>query len=223
MYSNDQLPAHTATGDHQVRRQHKAHYYMHRVQESLTTRVSKLICAVFLTLLLIMAMITFILWLSLRPHRPRFHIEKFSVPGLAQENGLGKARVVFRVTARNANQNIGIYYDAMHVTLYYHDQSMGETSLLFPFFQEPKNTTVVDGVLSGATLTVNNELWMQFQADLGRGVVIFRLEVTSNIRFKVSTWDSKRHKMHANCEVGVGSDGSILASYVDKRCPVYFT
>ncbi|CAK9169906.1 unnamed protein product [Ilex paraguariensis] len=50
--------------------------------------------------------------------------------------------------------------------------------------------------------------------------MIFRLEVTSSIRFKVSTWNSKHHKMHANCPVGVGPDGLILASYKDKRCPI---
>ncbi|KAK3035095.1 hypothetical protein RJ639_032597 [Escallonia herrerae] len=52
-----------------------------------------------------------------------------------------------------------------------------------------------------------------------QGTVIFRLDLTSTIRFKISTWDSKRHRMHSNCQVGVGKDGLILANYKDKRCP----
>ncbi|KAL7244102.1 hypothetical protein ACSBR1_016354 [Camellia fascicularis] len=204
--------------------QHKTtRYYVHRVRESLTTRISKIVCAIFLTILFILGIIFFILWLSLRPHRTRFHIRDFSVPGLNQSNGFENAEVIFNVTARNSNQVIGIHYDAMQVTLYYQDQAIGKTFLLFPFYQKPKNTTVLYGVLSGATLTVNSNRWMQFQNDRDQGVVVFRLQVTSTIRFKVSKWDSKHHKMHANCEAGVGPDGSILANYKDKRCPVYFT
>ncbi|XP_052202921.1 NDR1/HIN1-like protein 26 [Diospyros lotus] len=205
------------------RQRHTARYYMHRVQESLTTRVSKLVCAICLALLLIIGMVTFILWISLRPHRPRIHVRDFSIPGLAQANGLENARVVFNATTRNPNQSIGIYYDALQATLYYDDQSIGGTPLLFPFYQQPKNTTTLSGVLSGATLTVNNQRWMQFQSDRSQGTVIFRLDITSTIRFKVSTWSSKRHRLHAHCDVGVGPDGSIFASYRDRRCPVYFT
>ncbi|KAL6992710.1 hypothetical protein U1Q18_010824 [Sarracenia purpurea var. burkii] len=223
MQSRDKLPVRTDADDREFKRHHTTRYYVHRVRDSLTTRVSKIICSIFLTLFFIVVIITFILWLSLRPHRPRFRIHDFSIPGLAQPNGFQNVQVIFNITARNPNQNIGIHYDAMQVNLYYQDQGIGGTSLLFPFFQPPKNTTVLYGVLSGATLTVNNQRWQQFQADLGQGVVIFRVDITSTIRFKISKWNSKRHKSHANCEVGVGPDGSILASYRDKRCPVYFT
>lgn len=223
MHPNSQIPVHTHTNDRILERQHTTRYYIHRVQRSLTTRISKLICAIFLALLAIVAIISFILWLSLRPHRPRFHIHDFSIQGLAQPTGFQNAQVIFNITTRNPNQNIGFNYDVMQVTLYYQDQNIGGTSLLFPFTQGPKNTTVLYGVLSGATLTVNNQRWMQFQADLAHGVVVFRLDVTNTIRFKISTWVSRHHKMHANCEFGVGPDGSILASYRNKRCPVYFT
>uniref|UniRef100_A0A5B7BKQ3 Late embryogenesis abundant protein LEA-2 subgroup domain-containing protein n=2 Tax=Davidia involucrata TaxID=16924 RepID=A0A5B7BKQ3_DAVIN len=221
MSSHEEIPIQVP--NRPLKRHHTARYYVRRVKGSLTTRVSKLVCAIFLGLLFFLGIITFILWLSLRPHRPRFHIRNFSVPGLAQENGFENAQVIFNATARNANQNIGIYYDSMDVKLYYKDQSIGGTSLLIPFYQEPKNTTVLYGVLSGASLTVNNQRWAQFLADRAKGTVIFRLEVSSTIRFKVFTWISRRHKMHANCAVGVGPDGSILASYKDKRCPLYFT
>lgn len=224
MDSDGRIPIQNNTNGRRFERHHTARYYFHRVQESLTTRISKLVCAIFLTLLLIVAIITFILWLSLRPHRPRFHVHDFSIPGLSQPSGFGNAQVIFNVTAHNPNQNVGFYYDVMLVALYYQDQNIGGATLLFPFTQGPKNTTVLYGVLiNGATLTVNNQRWMQFQTDLGKGAVVFRLDVTSTIRFKISTWYSRRHKMHANCEVGVGPDGSILASYREKRCPEYFT
>lgn len=225
MRGNEHIPIHHVQGLNRkpMKRHHSARYYMQRVHDSLTTRVSKIICATFLSLLAIVGLISFILWLSLRPHRPRFHIHEFSIPGLAQVSGFENAQITFNVTARNANQNIGVNYESMDGAVYYRDQKIGYTPLLFPFYQEPKNTTIVNAVLSGATLTVNSQRWTEFQGDRARGSVVFRLEVTSVIRFKISTWESKRHTMHANCDAGVGPDGSILPLYRDKRCPVYFS
>lgn len=199
-----------------MKRHHTAHYYAHRVKESLTTRVSKLICAVVLGLLFLIGIISFILWLSLRPHRPRFFIQDFSIPE-------GNSKIVYSVTARNSNQNIGVYYDSVQVAVFYQeDQNIGGSQVLFPFYQEPKNTTVIGGTLSGPSLTATGQQWQQIAADRARGNAVFRLEITSVIRFKISSWDSKRHRMHANCPVHIGPDGSILRDYKDKRCPVYF-
>jgi len=145
------------------------------------------------------------------------------MPGLTQNYGFENAVITFNVTARNANQNIGVNYESMDAAVFYRDQKIGYTPLLFPFYQEPKNTTEVDGELSGASLTVSSERWSEFQSDRADGSVVFRLELTSVIRFKISSWESKRHTMHANCDVGVGSDGSLLTNFKDKRCPVYFS
>ncbi|KAL3850841.1 hypothetical protein ACJIZ3_012723 [Penstemon smallii] len=222
MWSENRIPVQSAAENRPLKRHHTARYYAHRVKESLTTRVSKLICAIFLGLLFFVGIITFILWLSLRPHRPRIHIQDFSIPALAQGAGFENALIIYNATARNSNQNIGVYYDTMQVTVFYQDLIIGGSPVLFSFFQEPKNTTIIAGQLSGATLTVTSQRWQQFMADRARGEVVFRLEITATIRFKISTWDSKRHRMHANCPVGVGPDGLLLPSYRVKKCPVYF-
>lgn len=224
MHNSTRIPIGHASDPGPLKRRHTARYYAHLVHDSLTTRVSKIICTIFLGLLLIIGMVTFILWLSLRPHRPRFHIQEFSVPGLGQATGFDNAQISFNATARNSNHNIGIYYDAMDGSLYYRDQQIGSiTQLLQPFYQEPKNTTVVEGVFTGASLTVNSQRWMEFSDDRTRGTVVFRLQLTSTIRFKIWSWQSKRHRMYANCEVSVGPDGLILPISKEKRCPVYFS
>ncbi|XP_075499529.1 NDR1/HIN1-like protein 3 [Primulina tabacum] len=223
MWTENRIPTQSTPENRTMQRHHTARYYAHRVKESLTTRVSKLICTIFLTLLFLVGIISFILWLSLRPHRPRFHIEEFSIPALVQDSGFQNAQIIYNVTARNANQNIGIYYDSMQVTVYYQDQSIGSSPVLSSFYQKPKNTTIIAGTLRGASLTVNSERWEQFMATRAQGQAVFRLDVVSVIRFKISSWDSKHHKMHADCPVGVGPDGLILPIYKDKRCSVYFS
>ncbi|KAL2495327.1 Late embryogenesis abundant (LEA) hydroxyproline-rich glycoprotein family [Forsythia ovata] len=223
MRSDDRILIQSTAGNRPMKRHHTARYYAHRVKESLTTRVSKLICTIFLFILFVLGLITFILWLSLRPHRPRFHIHEFSIPSFSQENGYANANIIFNVTARNSNPKVGFYYDAVQVALNYQEQNIGDMTLLFPFYQEPKNTIILAGNLGGAALKVTGERWQQIMADRTRGAVNFSLELSSSIRFKIFTWVSKRHKIHATCAVGVGLDGSILPSYKDKKCPVYFT
>ncbi|KAG9454168.1 hypothetical protein H6P81_007072 [Aristolochia fimbriata] len=206
-----------------MKRHHTARQIAHRVKESLTTRVSKVVCSVFLTLLLIAGIITFVLWLSLRPHRPRFRVQSFSFPALTQETGFQDAEITFDVSDRNPNQNVGIYYDSMVGTLYYRDKAIGGTPLLFPFYQPSKNTTMIHGVLNGSNnLTVTDQLWTQFMTDRAAGNVGFLLELTAAIRFKISSWGTKPHRMHASCQVAVGVDGMILSVFKDKRCSMYF-
>ncbi|CAH1448340.1 unnamed protein product [Lactuca virosa] len=208
---------------HQVTGNHNAFYNKHHVKESLTTRVTKLICGIFLGILFTVGLATFILWLSLRPHRPRFYIQEFSISNLANPNGFSTARITFNVTARNPNLDIGIYYDTMNLTIYHQDQTIAESPILFPFYQSPRNAHLIYGTLSGPTLRIDRVRWGQLFDARKRGVVPFRIDVASSIRFKVSTWDSRHHKMHANCEIGVGSNGVILRSDEKKKCPVYFT
>ncbi|XP_013647354.1 uncharacterized protein LOC106352234 isoform X2 [Brassica napus] len=172
---------------------HNSTSYIDRVKESLTTRVSKFICAIFLTVLLCLSIVFFILWINLRPHRPRFHISEFSLPGLGNTDGFETSHISFKITAHNPNK------------------------------KDPKNMSLIEGVLRGPTMTVNKDRWKQMGRDRNQGKVVFRLDVVSVIRFKVYTWHSKRHRMHANCYVEVGWDGMLLSQTKDKRCPVYFT
>ncbi|KAH0718083.1 hypothetical protein KY285_014114 [Solanum tuberosum] len=208
--------------DHLIRRHHSARYYAHHIKESLTTRVSKVVCTIFLTLLSILGIIAFILWLGLRPHRPRIFLHDFSIPAISQGIGPESAQINFNVTARNSNQVIGIFYDAIQMAATYQEQSIGNSQLLTPFYQLPKNTTVLAGTFSGPMVTVTGTQWQQMLDDRSRGTVVFRVELTARIRFKIWSWKSKHHRMHANCPVGVGQDGMILVGYIDKRCPEYF-
>jgi len=223
MYSPDGLPVQSTTGPRPLKRHKTAREIAHRVRESLTTRICKTICGIFLSVLVLVGIVAFILWLSFRPHRPRFHIHDFSIPGFGEATGFENVQITFNVTIRNSNQKIGIYYDAMGGSLYYKDQQVGSKQLLYPFYQEPKNTTVVADVLSGKALTVNSKRWTEFMNDRAVGTVAFRLEISSTIRFKIKIWNTKDHRAHANCDVSVGPDGAILPLFKEKRCPVYFT
>lgn len=222
MYSPSGLPTRSTPVSRPIKRHHSVRQIAHRVHDSFTSRLCKLLCAIFLTLVLVVGLISFILWLSLRPHRPRFHIHEFVVVGLGQGSDI--TQIQFNASARNANHNIGVHYDSMDGSVFYKDQSIGSKPLLFPFYQGPKNTTAVGDTITVTTLKENGQRWTEIMNERRMaGVVVFRLEIISIIRFQISKWHSRPHRMHANCEVSVGPDGVMLPLYKDKRCPVYFT
>ncbi|XP_008777797.1 NDR1/HIN1-like protein 13 [Phoenix dactylifera] len=186
-----------------------------RVRESLTTRTAKLLCSFFLFLLLAAGVILFVLWLSVHPHRPRFHVSSFSAPGLSPAAGTAFS---FNVSDRNPNRNIGIFYDAVAGSVFYRGNRVGfEPELVGPFYQPPKNTTAILGEVSGASLSPE-----ELAVDLQSGRVGFRLELRSTIRFRVSTWDTHRHRLHVACDVEVGPDGALLEVSRSRRCSIYF-
>lgn len=187
-------------------------YYARMVQESLTSRVGKFICSIFLSLLLVAGLILFILWLSLRPHGPRFYLNSFVLnqPG---------SPISFSVSDHNPNKNIGIYYSDINSSVYYFDQVIASGPVMFAFYQPPKNTTPIQGQLAAAA---NMPVLSQNTGNQSTGQVQLRLELESTIRFKVSTWDTHNHHMHVSCDLTVGADGNLLPQFVNERCPIYF-
>ncbi|KAB2026839.1 hypothetical protein ERO13_D06G212800v2 [Gossypium hirsutum] len=183
---------------------------------------TKLLTIFLSILLLLLGTILLILWLSLRPHRPTFHIIDFTVPGFAQPSGLNDSRITFNVTARNTNKHNGIYYDSVAGLVFYRDQQIGWTPLMEPFLQGPKTTTMLYGKFCGVKLTVTGKRWPEFINARKQGKVVFRLQITSVIKYKIRTWDAKHHKMHVNCDVGVGPKGSILPAWKNKKCHAHF-
>ncbi|WOK91877.1 NDR1/HIN1-Like protein 3-like [Canna indica] len=195
----------------------------HRVRETLTTRFAKCLCSILLSLILVVGIILFILWISLRPHRPRFHLAAFAIPGIAHPAGLAGSAISFRVTDRNPNQDIGIYYGVISGSVFYKNRLIASGSqVMSPFYQPPKNTTVIAGKVAGARIKAGSALATQLPGIAAGGRVELRFELRSTIRFKVKVWDTHQHNLHVECLVAVGSDGNILPESKDIKCSIYF-
>ncbi|CAD5179769.1 unnamed protein product [Musa acuminata subsp. malaccensis] len=217
MFHSPCLPTQSRSNPH-----HRPRLTASRIRESLTTRFTKCVCSLLLTLLLIVGIVVFVLWLNLRPHRPHLHIAEFAAPGLADPAGLSDSVISFNITDRNPNQKIGIYYDAMVGSVYYRDRLVGSGQVMFPFYQPPKNTTAITGQMAGARIAAGGTLAAQLAGDVARGRIALRFELGSTIRFKVKAWDTHQHHLHVECDVVVGSDGGALPESKNKRCPIYF-
>ncbi|XP_042383207.1 NDR1/HIN1-like protein 26 [Zingiber officinale] len=200
----------------------RARFSSRRTLESLTSRFAKCLCSVLLSLLLVAGVILFVLWLSLRPHRPRFHLADFAAPGIGDPASLADSAFSFNVTDRNPNQKIGVYYDAMDGSVYYRGRLVASGPVMFPFYQPSKNTTAIAGQVAGVRMPKGSAVAAQLAADAAAGRVELRLELSSIVRFKVRVWDTRQHHLHVECRVVVGSDGRILPESRGIRCSIYF-
>ncbi|KAJ1291194.1 hypothetical protein BS78_02G299500 [Paspalum vaginatum] len=192
-------------------------------RQSPAVRCVNFLCAVLLTLILIAGIIFFVLWLSLRPHRPRFSLIDFSIPnGAASSAGLVNLPVRFAVNEHNPNQKIGIYFDEILASVYYGDQLVASGRVTHPFYQGPKGDTPVQGTLTATGPAASNPAWGRLSGELSAGRVAMRLVLTSTVRFKVKIWDTKRHHMKTECDFSINGDGTLQQQAKNSPCAVYF-
>ncbi|KAF0896877.1 hypothetical protein E2562_029567, partial [Oryza meyeriana var. granulata] len=201
-------------------------------RESCTTVLANTLCTLLLVLLLVSGVVLFVVWLGLRPHRPRFNLVAFAIlappPGVAV--GGGQQQVAFNVSDRNPNRHIGIHYDATHATVLYSDDDVlvaaGPASSS-AWYQPNKTTTLIAGVLDVVGPRVTDAAWPSFAASLRAGRLPLRLQLTTAIRFRLTAGfgflQSGRQRMHVDCHLLVGSDGDLLPESVGAACDRYFS
>ncbi|VAH29397.1 unnamed protein product [Triticum turgidum subsp. durum] len=174
-------------------------------RQSPAIRCLNFLCAVLLTLVLIAGIILFVLWLSLRPHRPKFTLTDFSIPNVNRQSGAANLPVKLAVNEHNPNQKIGIHFEAVYGSVYYDDELIASGPVMYPFYQPPKGDTLVQGELA-----------------VGAGSVGLRLVLNSTVRFQVKLWDTKEHHMKADCGFKISGDGSLHQEDRNTQCTLYF-
>ncbi|CAN6199247.1 unnamed protein product [Urochloa humidicola] len=190
-------------------------------RQSPAVRCINFLCAVLLTLLLIAGIILFVLWLSLRPHRPRFYLSDFSIPNANRQSGLANLPVRFAVNEHNPNQKIGIHFQEMTASVYYGDTLVAKGPVMQPYYQAPKGDTPVLGQLTATGPTPTDPAWGRFSGELAAGAVQMRLTLASTVQFQTKMWDTKHHHMKAECDFGINGDGTLQLQYKNKQCELY--
>uniref|UniRef100_A0A0E0MGP5 Uncharacterized protein n=1 Tax=Oryza punctata TaxID=4537 RepID=A0A0E0MGP5_ORYPU len=203
---------------------------------SCTTVVANTLCTLLLVLLLVAGVVLFVVWLSLRPHRPRFAVVSFTVvsPPVTAAAAGGHQQVAFNVSDRNPNRHIGIHYDATRASVLYGGDDDGVLVATGPAFadgwyQPNKTTTFIAGVLDVVGPRPTDAAWPAFAAGLRAGRLPLRLRLTTAIRFRLTTgfgalgFQSGRRRMHVDCHIVVDSGGDLLPESVGAACERYFS
>ncbi|QHO48568.1 uncharacterized protein DS421_1g06540 [Arachis hypogaea] len=114
----------------------------------------RFLCCTFTTLLILIIAIAItagILFLAFRPKIPKYSVDKLRITEFNFSSGTNILSVTsnVRITARNPNKKIGIYYEGgSHISAWYSGAQLCEGSMI-KFYQGHKNTTVLDLPLRG--------------------------------------------------------------------------
>ncbi|KAF5196689.1 Late embryogenesis abundant protein [Thalictrum thalictroides] len=174
---------------------------------------------------ILFGVITFIMWLVLRPHVPDFQIESASVTGFntsVPSQFTANWDVGFFV--RNPNNKMTILYERLDGYVYYHNEQLSEIGIA-PFVQNTKSETRFRAKFAAPGTYVNGDLINQMTAERNRGRVNFNLKIMGWIRFRSGSWKTRMRMMRVICEdvtivFSANSGGVGTMSGGPKKCDV---
>ncbi|XP_074577511.1 NDR1/HIN1-like protein 1 [Curcuma longa] len=164
----------------------------------------------FLFLIVLVLIVFLIVWLVLRPTRPRFYLQDASIVQLNLTAGSGLLTSVLQVTisSRNPNDRIGIYYDRLVVYARYQGQQITNSLMLPTGYQGHNDVTVWSPYLFGPAVPLPPDLAAALYQDQHAGYVFLSVRIDGRLRWKVGTWISRRYHIHVNCPAFLVLDSS---------------
>ncbi|XP_078182122.1 NDR1/HIN1-like protein 12 [Carex rostrata] len=175
------------------------------------------LCGCILFLIIIVGLAVLLVWLILRPTKPTFSLQSFSVLNLTVSNSdqsynytVVTATLQLTLYARNPNSHVGVYYDRLHTFASYSNQQItASTTLPAPYLPSgdsviwaPYISTPTGGVFLAPSL--GNSL----AQDQAAGILLLHVEVTGRLRWKVGTWVSGGYHLDVSCPAYLSSDSN---------------
>ena len=143
-----------------------------------------------------------VVWLVLRPTKPRFYLQDATVSAFNQSGPSGNmltSSIQITVSTRNPNDKIGIYYDKLDVYASYKDQQITLKTTVPPTYQGQKETVIWSPYLYGQNVPIAPFLGMALGIDRSVGVLYLHVKISGKLRWKVGRWISGRYRVFVNC------------------------
>ncbi|KAG6533701.1 NDR1/HIN1-like protein 1 [Zingiber officinale] len=156
----------------------------------------------FVSLILLLILI---IWLVLRPSKPKFYLQAISIYQLNVTGAGGAApnllTAVLQTTlsSRNPNDRVGIYYDDLRAFAAFKGQRITTSAPLAAGYQGHHDVAVWSPYLYGASVPLAPYLAAALEQDRATGLLLVELKVEGRLRWKVGTWISSRYRLQANC------------------------
>ncbi|KVI08056.1 NDR1/HIN1-like protein 10 [Cynara cardunculus var. scolymus] len=180
------------------------------------------IFAIIIACVIIIGTIVFIMWLVLRPQVPQFRVDSLTLSNFnLSSNSLISGNWDARLTVRNPNSKIVLYYDHIEAAVFYKSESISETTVP-PFVQGKKNETAVRATFASLSAYVEDRNGINDER--ARGTVYFNLRMVARVRFKAGAWWARRRILKIYCpSLPVGVSANSSAGSLDggsKNCRV---
>ncbi|XP_043689774.1 uncharacterized protein LOC122640625 [Telopea speciosissima] len=179
-----------------------------------------LIQVVLLTVILFL-----LLWFLLPPRSPKYTINDFYVPAFneamnttttTKEISIRNTTIIFHLEIENPNEDNTISSDAIKVTLFYGNDSLGET-IFNQIVSLNKGSIIENGIVNGdrqllqkaVSGVVRNR--MTTKTKTAAATADLRMDLVTGVKYKMWFWKSKHHGVNMEGKVPVGKDGKISA------------
>ncbi|KAL5709196.1 hypothetical protein ACHQM5_019911 [Ranunculus cassubicifolius] len=186
--------------------------------------------AAFLIFIILILFTILIIWLILRPTKPRFTLQDATVYNFNVSTGTFLLTSYFQVTVttRNPNDRIGIYYDKLDIFASYHGQQITLANSISKTYQGHNDINVWSPFLSGTAVPLAPFLAVNLAQDQSTGNILVNIRIDGRVRWKVGTWTSGRYHLFVNCpayltfgnKYTVGGGGVGIKYALDQGCSV---
>ncbi|KAL6856980.1 hypothetical protein ACP4OV_018362 [Aristida adscensionis] len=178
-------------------------------------RLQRRCCAAVVAFALIALLVVLIVWLVLRPSKPRFYLNDVTVVCL-NVSGSGYLAVTLQATvaARNPNERVGIYYDRADMFAEYRGARVTVPTALPAAYQGHLDASVWSPFLSAAGVPLPPYLAAALAQDETAGYLLVTVRVDGWIRWKAGAIITGPYHLRVRCPAlltvngGQGSYGS---------------
>ncbi|EOA27889.1 hypothetical protein CARUB_v10024063mg [Capsella rubella] len=176
------------------------------------------ICGAIIGLIIIVLIAILLVWLILRPTKPRFILQDATVYAfnLSQPNLLSSN---FQVTlaSRNPNSKIGIYYDRLHVYATYRNQQITLRTAIPPTYQGHKEGNVWSPFIYGDAVSVAPFNAMALDDEQNGGLVSLIIRADGRVRWKVGTLITGKYHLHVRCPAYINLNDKAAGVHVGEN------
>ncbi|KAF7020014.1 unnamed protein product [Triticum aestivum] len=166
-------------------------------------RLYRKCCGALLALVLLALFIILIVYLVLRPHKPRFYLQDLAVLCLnvtPPTSAYLFTTMQATVAARNPNDRVGVYYDEADMYAQYKGVAITVPTRLPVAYQGHRDQSVWSPYLrSMDSVVLPPQLAVALAQDETAGYVLVDVRVDGQVRWKVGTWISGHYHLRVNC------------------------
>eukprot|EP00252_Welwitschia_mirabilis_P017920 TRINITY_DN3997_c0_g1_i1.p1 TRINITY_DN3997_c0_g1~~TRINITY_DN3997_c0_g1_i1.p1 ORF type:complete len:242 (-),score=33.66 TRINITY_DN3997_c0_g1_i1:429-1124(-) len=169
------------------------------------------ISQVLLGIVVLAGIITLVLWLVYRPHKPRFYVEEASISRLNVSNGVLSGSMQFTVISANPNKKISLVYQSLVTFVVWNDEPITPVVIVGENIRQPKHSIMVFNLdLSGDIplgfpySSIDEFLMSQKQQEkeeVGYGVAELQLLLHSRLRFSNAFWRTHGYRLGVVCNL----------------------
>ncbi|KAL3518620.1 hypothetical protein ACH5RR_021209 [Cinchona calisaya] len=174
---------------------------------------------------IIFGTVLFIIWLVIRPRFPDFRVDSISVSNFnLSSNTLVSADFDVKITARNPNGKITLFFDHIEAAVYFQNYQLSSTTLP-PFSQGKKNETSMTAELAVVKAYLDGDVVNGINGERGKdGNVGFNVRMLMGVEFKAGAWRTRKRYLKAFCGdlsvrvSGNSTNGTLIGG--PKQCHV---